>query len=206
MGKKGNAVYANMFSEFVSGATLKELSEKYSISSNVIRSAFLYNLRLDGGHYPKGDKAKFNDREARRKIFKKLNLQRKLYKKKIKIYKGIVFNRVKLGYYRDIKGNAGFMHRFIWESVRGPIPVGYQIHHINGKTGDNRITNLECLTPKEHRQRHSRHHKKIVRRPNSGTHKYIIRRSNKVIEPQIDIPEQFRWNNSPQVTNQTNGI
>ena|SRR6185312_1235662 len=40
------------------------------------------------------------------------------------------------------------VHRFIWESVNGQIPSGMQINHINGVKTDNRIENLELVTPK----------------------------------------------------------
>lgn len=40
-------------------------------------------------------------------------------------------------------------HRLIWEFVHGPIPQGMQINHINGVKTDNRIENLELVTPAE---------------------------------------------------------
>lgn len=46
-------------------------------------------------------------------------------------------------------GIAGLAHRMIWESVHGPIPLGLQINHINGIKTDNRIENLELVTPSE---------------------------------------------------------
>ena len=46
--------------------------------------------------------------------------------------------------YRDMSA-----HRMIWESVHGPIPAGLQINHINGVKHDNRIANLELVTPKQ---------------------------------------------------------
>jgi len=46
-------------------------------------------------------------------------------------------------------GFAGLAHRLIWESVSGPIPRGMQINHINGCKTDNRISNLEVVTPSE---------------------------------------------------------
>ena len=45
-------------------------------------------------------------------------------------------------------------HRRVWFDKHGKIPKGCVIHHKNGKRGDNRLSNLECLT----RSEHSRHH------------------------------------------------
>lgn len=47
------------------------------------------------------------------------------------------------------------LHRVVWEFHNGKIPDGMQIHHIDGDTSNNDISNLECLTPKEHTNRHS---------------------------------------------------
>jgi hypothetical protein len=41
------------------------------------------------------------------------------------------------------------VHRLIWESVHGAIPPGLEINHINGLKHDNRIANLELVTPSE---------------------------------------------------------
>jgi hypothetical protein len=46
-------------------------------------------------------------------------------------------------------GHIGMAHRMIWEYVNGPIPEGLQINHINGIVDDNRISNLEVVTPSE---------------------------------------------------------
>ena len=40
-------------------------------------------------------------------------------------------------------------HRFIWECFNGIIPDGKEIDHINNKRDDNRLCNLQLLTPKE---------------------------------------------------------
>lgn len=40
-------------------------------------------------------------------------------------------------------------HRVIWETLKGPIPPGYVIDHINTIKDDNRICNLKCCTVKD---------------------------------------------------------
>lgn len=46
------------------------------------------------------------------------------------------------------------LHRDVWEYHNGPIPEGHQIHHIDGDTGNNDISNLECVPFKQHRAKH----------------------------------------------------
>ena len=48
-------------------------------------------------------------------------------------------------------------HTVIWESVNGPVPAGMTVNHIDFITTNNRITNLECVTPGDN-VRHSRRH------------------------------------------------
>ena len=50
--------------------------------------------------------------------------------------------------YRGRRADA-LAHRLIWEAVNGPIPADKQINHINGVKIDNRIENLEVVTPHE---------------------------------------------------------
>ena len=46
------------------------------------------------------------------------------------------------------------LHRDVWSDQYGPIPKGYHIHHIDGDTTNNHISNLECLSRSQHRKHH----------------------------------------------------
>ena len=60
------------------------------------------------------------------------------------------------GYHRIFRGGRLVMaHRWVWEQRHGPIPDGMQVHHANGDKLDNRIENLELLSPLEHKREHS---------------------------------------------------
>lgn len=73
--------------------------------------------------------------------------------------RGLVFSlrgkpitkRTRGGYVQVTRNSkpVGMAHRLIWEHVNGKIPDGLQINHINGVKWDNRIDNLEVVTPSE---------------------------------------------------------
>lgn len=62
------------------------------------------------------------------------------------------------GYYvisSSKEGNRGKqLHRLIYEDHYGPIPKGMQIHHIDGDTTNNDISNLEMVSISEHNKIH----------------------------------------------------
>ena len=59
------------------------------------------------------------------------------------------------GYVHVRKGSQSFKaHRVVFEAANGPIPDGLEINHINGVKTDNRLANLEMVTPAEN-QRHA---------------------------------------------------
>jgi len=54
------------------------------------------------------------------------------------------------GYFYARRGNdTRLVHRMVWESAHGPIPDGLTVNHVNGVKTDNRLANLELLTPGE---------------------------------------------------------
>ena len=57
--------------------------------------------------------------------------------------------------YKDVFGHHKhiYVSHAVWLAWSGkPIPKGYQIHHLNGITTDNRLENIVCLSRAEHRR------------------------------------------------------
>jgi len=45
-----------------------------------------------------------------------------------------------------VNGKKFYAHRIVWELLRGPIPIGMCIDHIDGDTSNNQIENLRLVT------------------------------------------------------------
>ena len=64
-------------------------------------------------------------------------------------------------------GRGGLQHRAIWEAAHGSAPpIGWHIHHINGKKLDNTIDNLMALPEQLHSYVHAAqmyHHRRFKR-------------------------------------------
>lgn len=75
--------------------------------------------------------------------------------RKFAYFDGLRFCRdEKTGYYLNATIHKR-LHRYVYERVNGKIPNGMQIHHIDHDKGNNEPENLELLTVRQHRQRHS---------------------------------------------------
>ena len=48
-----------------------------------------------------------------------------------------------------------FEHVLVWEQHYGPVPEGFEIHHVNQDKLDNRIENLRLVNRLEHKRLHS---------------------------------------------------
>ena len=48
------------------------------------------------------------------------------------------------------------LHRAVWEFYKGKIPKGYHVHHIDGDIDNNDISNLECISAREHLSMHGK--------------------------------------------------
>lgn len=57
--------------------------------------------------------------------------------------------------YRRVGKRTVAEHILVWEQNHGPVPKGMHLHHINGDNHDNRIENLQLVTPAEHSHIHA---------------------------------------------------
>lgn len=47
-----------------------------------------------------------------------------------------------------------YRYQWVWIQAHGPIPPGIQIHHVSEDKADDRLENLQALTPTRHQQHH----------------------------------------------------
>lgn len=55
-----------------------------------------------------------------------------------------------------IDGKRYLEHRYVWEQNHGPIPEGYEVHHIDKNPYNNDPSNLQLLPTNEHRSLHAK--------------------------------------------------
>jgi hypothetical protein len=79
------------------------------------------------------------------------------------IYDGKKFTLRPTGYMEMTTPPRTAMHRYVWTKERGPIPRGWDIHHIDECKTHNDIGNLECLPKAEHTRKYSPHNNQYTR-------------------------------------------
>lgn len=67
------------------------------------------------------------------------------------------------------------VHRLVMRTFVGPLPLGYQINHINANKSDNRLVNLEYCTPKENTEHAFANN---LRKPRSGEQHHTAKLSD----------------------------
>ena len=66
------------------------------------------------------------------------------------------------------------MHRLVWEAFNGKIPEGLQVNHINEIKSDNRLSNLNLMTPKENCNWGSRNERRAKKQINGKKSKPVL--------------------------------
>ena len=89
------------------------------------------------------------------------------------IYKNVKFSITNDGYYRRTDSDRILMHRFVYENEIGPIPKGYDIHHIDEDKANNKIENLECLSKSDHTKKYSPHNNQYTKGRKRDSHRTI---------------------------------
>ena len=89
------------------------------------------------------------------------------------IYQGKKFTLRNHGYYAMTTDKRCLMHRYVWEKEKGKIPIGWDIHHINGDKSNNSIENLECLSKSDHTRKYSPHNNQYTKGRKIDTHRTI---------------------------------
>ena len=84
-------------------------------------------------------------------------------------------NYLHVGLWKNRKCKIYKVHRLVWEAFNGPIPDGMQVNHINEDKTDNRLCNLNLMSPKENvnwgsgiYRRSVQHNKPIVQKDLQG--------------------------------------
>ena len=67
-----------------------------------------------------------------------------------------------------------YVHRLVYEAFNGPIPEGLQVNHINEIKTDNRLENLNLLTPKENCNWGSRNERRAKKQINGKKSKPVL--------------------------------
>lgn len=86
--------------------------------------------------------------------------------------------------------SRAFLHRDVWVFHNGPIPRGHHVHHKDGNTLNNDITNLECVSCAQHAKEHEVARREHGRSEKQQAHLAEIR---KKAAPWHSTPEGLAW-------------
>lgn len=70
------------------------------------------------------------------------------------VWQGKKYSLRQNGYFARTVEERKYLHRDIWEAKNGPIPSGYEVHHIDENKANNCLENLELLSAAEHGCKH----------------------------------------------------
>lgn len=145
MGRKQNKAYDEAYSSYMDGLSLEQVAKNLCVTRQCVFVAF----------------------KRRGYTLRGVNFQPH------QIYNGKKFTLRSTGYYSLTNNDRCLMHRFVWESVNGKIPYGFDIHHIDNNRANNKIENLECLSKSDHTRKYSPHNNQYTKGRVRDTHRTI---------------------------------
>lgn len=116
-------------------------------------------------------------------------------------YKGKVYRKDGSGYYRSAP-NSVALHRVIWEETNGPIPEGYQIHHIDRNPTNNDVSNLMCVSVDEHIEIHR---KILTQEERDWSRDNLINNANPASKAWHRSEKGRQWHREHALQNRANG-
>ena len=125
----------------------------------------MYSLYCEGNSLAVVAKVFGCTRQSVHGLFKYNNLAMRSVAKPLEFveFNGGKYTIRNTGYLGRTNEERSLLHRDVWEFYRGPIPSGYDIHHMNEDKRDNRIENLECLPKAEHTRLYSPHNNQYTK-------------------------------------------
>lgn len=156
MGQKRNNDFNEYYQEYLNGLSLQQIAVKYGKTRQGVFKAFKlrgFKLRETFISVAQYEQMK---RESDNPILEKVY-------RKLQMYDGKKFTLRNSGYYSLTTNDRKLMHRYVWEKEVGPIPDGYDIHHLDEDKENNKLSNLECLPKPEHTRKYSPHNNQYTK-------------------------------------------
>lgn len=126
MAKERDTKYDDAYQYYLDGLSLDQVAEKIGVTRQCVFKAFkVRKLQLRGPNF-----------------------------RPVQEYDGKKFSLRNTGYYSLTTDDRLSMHRYIWEKEKGPIPDGWDVHHVDEDKSHNEISNLECLPKADHTRKH----------------------------------------------------
>lgn len=127
--------YDDAYARYLSGLSLKQVGDELGVTRQAVYEAFKF----------------------RGFMLRSPNFQPEQW------YDGKKFTLRAHGYMELTTGPRTLMHRYVWTKERGPIPNGWDVHHVDNCRTHNSIDNLECLPKAEHTRKYSPHNNQYTR-------------------------------------------
>lgn len=135
MGRKRDTKYDTAYELYLTGLSLEQVAIQMGITRQSVYKAF----------------------KKRGFVLRGPNFQPEQF------YDGKKFTLRAHGYYELTTGKRTLMHRYIWEKEVGPIPDGFDIHHLDEIKSNNYLSNFECLDKAEHTRKYSPHNNQYTK-------------------------------------------